>query len=253
MRLLSVFLVAFLAASVRAKGGTLLLKSSNDTDIFIAAINASMAVSIDEKERKIMTIDNSGVAIAGELTANGVSLSEMAATLATLQDEVATLRQLVNVITPPPGFPPPPGSPPPSPPPPLAPPASPLPEGCVQSNSTNELVCADCTITATQTGVDCLRLMLDWTVPSGVTTLTAKGWGGGGLSNSDGHSGGGFSTPAGGGGGRTTPAPALARHLPHAATTRHLPHSHGRRRLLGDSDDCPGRDTHPGYQPLLPA
>ena len=160
-----------------------------------------------------MTIDNSGVAIAGELTANGVSLSEMAATLATLQDEVATLRQLVNVITPPPGFPPPPGSPPPSPPPPLAPPASPLPEGCVQSNFTNELVCADCTITATQTGVDCLRLMLDWTVPSGVTTLTAKGWGGGGVSGSD-HSGP-DGMPSGGGGGAfsgtlaTTPGETL--------------------------------------------
>ena len=117
MRLLTAFL-AFLAANVTAnKGGTLLLKS-NETDVYIAAINATMAVSVGEEERYIMTIDQSGelhandVRVAGSdmtLAAALSALSSMNPSLLALQDEVATLRQLASVITPPPGSPPPPG------------------------------------------------------------------------------------------------------------------------------------------------
>jgi len=135
MRLLTTFLAASVTAN-KEGGGTLLLKS-NETDVFITAMNASMAVSIGEEERYIMTIDQSGV-VAKDVRVTGsdmtlsaalAALSSMNASLLALQDEVATLRQLASVITPPPGSPPPPTDPPAppgSPPSPEPPPPSPL-------------------------------------------------------------------------------------------------------------------------------
>jgi len=141
-------------------------------------------------------LTSSDMSLSAALTAlasMNASLTALSSEFATLQNEVATLRQLARVITPPPASPPPVRPPPAPPPPPATPPASPLPEGCAKSISTNEIIC--------DTGKGLLRLMVDWRVPTGVTTLTAKGWGAGGLSGNDHHAGDGYQYPAGGGGG----------------------------------------------------